>query len=87
MDSTEELYRAFTNVSTENVDNVISDKSNKELQFDQTVSVRIPKIREQVSVDKINVQKIKKFVRMQIKKNFLMLKYFWEFQRCFWVHF
>ncbi len=41
MDSIEELYQEFSNVITENVDNVISDKSNKELQFDQTVSVRV----------------------------------------------
>jgi len=76
MDSTEELYQAFTNVITENVDNVISDKSNKELQFDQTVSVRVPKIREQVSIDKINVQKIKKVCEDANKEKFPLAEIF-----------
>lgn len=70
MDSTEELYQAFANAVTENVENVISDKSNKELQFDQTVSVRVPKIREQVSIDKISVQKIKKVCEDANKEKF-----------------
>lgn len=70
MDSTEELYQAFSNVNTENVENIISDKSNKELQFDQTVSVRIPKIREQVTVDKISVQKIKRICEDANKEKF-----------------
>ena len=70
MENTEELYQAFSNVNAENVANVISDKSNKELQFDQTVSVLVPKVRDRIVVDAISIQKIKKTCEEAQKERF-----------------
>ena len=70
MDITEELYQSFSNVNTENVDNVISDRNNKELQFDQTVSVLVPKVRNRILVDVKSVQKIHELCEAARKEKF-----------------
>lgn len=60
MDFAEELYQEFSNTFAEDVDNVISNKSNEDFQYDQTISVRVQKTKRQVVVDDTTIQKIQK---------------------------
>ena len=59
MNSTEALYQAFSNAVTEDAGNVISNANNNELQFNQTVNIRVPKVRDRLLIDAKIIRKIK----------------------------
>ena len=56
---TEHSYEQFRNVITKDAENVISQDTNNELQYNQKISVKVPEPSEKVLLDLKNINKIK----------------------------
>ena len=56
---TEQLYSQFQNATTEDAENIISQDTNNELQYNHKISVKVPEPGEMVVIDLKSINKIR----------------------------
>ena len=56
---TEQLYSQFQNATTEDAENIISQDTNNELQYNHKISVKVPDPGEMVVIDLKSINKIR----------------------------
>lgn len=56
----DEIYQAFSNVTSEESGNVISDKNNRNLQYKDIYNIHVPKSRDKIVLDIGSIEKLQK---------------------------
>lgn len=56
----DEIYQAFSNVTSEESGNVISDENNRNLQYKDTYNIHVPKSRDKIVLDIGSIEKLQK---------------------------
>ena len=56
----DEIYQAFSNVTSEESGNVISDENNRNLQYKDIYNIHVPKSRDKIVLDIGSIEKLQK---------------------------